>query len=213
VRNSRVPVSVKLRAGMQKDLDFLLRFTKGLEDAGAAWITLHPRIGEQKRRGAADWSQIRFVRERLRIAVIGNGDVQCLEDVFAMLSQTGCDSVMIGRALLARPWLLWQLGEKLGFSAPPGLSHRHAPATPYEEGAEYGAAALHKLELLEKYFDFENGFKRFKFHLRMTCGWLEFGHALSASCSRAKNYSDLRATVLTFFSAQQKMYARTNLRE
>src|SRR5665213_1694659 len=59
VRNSKVPVSVKLRAGIQKDMEFLLRFTKGLEDAGAAWITLHPRVGEQKRRGAADWSQIR----------------------------------------------------------------------------------------------------------------------------------------------------------
>ena len=63
VKNSRVPVSVKLRAGLQKDEEFLVRFVRGLQDAGCAWITLHPRLGEQKRRGSADWSQIGRVRE------------------------------------------------------------------------------------------------------------------------------------------------------
>ncbi|MGZ3723893.1 MAG: tRNA dihydrouridine synthase [Bdellovibrionales bacterium] len=213
VRNSGVPVSVKLRAGMQKDLDFLLRFTRGLEDAGAAWITLHPRVGEQKRRGAADWSQIRVVRESLKIPVIGNGDVQCSEDVFAMLTETGCDSVMVGRALAARPWMLWQIGERLGFPAPPGFEDRAAPATPLEEGAEFGRATLHLIDLLERYFDFEAGYKRIKFHLRMTCGWLEFGHALNTYCSRCHSYEDLRAAVTKFFLAPQKMYVRTNLRE
>jgi len=220
VRNSDVPVSVKLRAGIQKDTEFLLKFTRGLEDAGASWITLHPRVGEQKRRGAADWSQIRTVREALRIPVIGNGDVQCADDVFAMLSETGCDAVMVGRALSARPWLMWQIGETLGFPAPPDLvgrpeanGGRSAPRTPYEEGAEFGRASLHMLEILERYFPFEGGYKRFLFHLRMTNGWLEFGHALMAACSRAKGYGDLRTTVLTFFEGPQKMYARTNLRE
>lgn len=213
VRNSRIPVSVKLRAGMQKDLEFLKRFTKGLEEAGASWITLHPRVGEQKRRGAADWSQIKIVRENLKIPVIGNGDVQCAEDVFAMLEQTGCDSVMVGRALSARPWLLWQIGENLGFETPPEFTGRRAPSTPYEEGAEFGTAALHKIDLLEKYFSFEDGFKRFKFHLRMTGGWLEFGHTLHAKCSRAHSYSELRTTISEFFAGPQKMYARTSLRE
>jgi tRNA-dihydrouridine synthase B len=213
VRNSDVPVSVKLRAGLQKDIDFLLRFTRGLEEAGAAWITLHPRLGEQKRRGAADWSQIRTVREALKIPVIGNGDVQCADDVFAMLKETGCDAVMVGRALSARPWLMWQIGETLGFRPPPDSEGRSAPRTPFEEGAESGRAILHLIDVLEQYFSFEAGFTRFKFHLRMTSGWLEFGHALMASCSRGKSFVDLRDTVSRFFASPQKMYARTNLRE
>jgi tRNA-dihydrouridine synthase len=213
VRHSSVPVSVKLRAGLQKDEDFLLRFVRGLEEAGAAWITLHPRVGEQKRRGAADWSQIGRVREAVGLPVIGNGDVQCAEDVFAMLAGTGCDAVMAGRALAARPWLMWQVGERLGFAAPVAFRGQAAPNDPESEGVEYGRACLFLLDALERYFDFEGGAKRFRFHLRMTSGWLEFGHALGAKAARGQTYADLRATVEEFFAVPQRMFSRTQLRE
>jgi tRNA-dihydrouridine synthase len=212
-RHSHVPVSVKLRAGLQNDAEYLLNFVKGLEEAGASWITLHPRVGAMKRRGAADWTQIRLVREHVRIPVIGNGDVQCWEDGLAMLETAGCDAVMIGRALAARPWLLWQLGEKLGFESPPDCKDRVAPQTPLEEGAESGRALKYFLELLEHYFPFEAGFTRFRFHLRMTCGWLEFGHHLFAKASSAKSYEQLRVVLNEFFNVEQKMMKRTALRE
>lgn len=212
VRNSSVPVSVKLRAGLQNDIEYLIQFVRGLEEAGASWITLHPRVGHMKRRGAADWNQIRVVRESLKIAVVGNGDVQCADDVFAMFEQSGCDQVMVGRALAARPWLLWQVGEKLGFAPPPGFSGP-APSDPYDEGREFGKAAIHFLEELERYFPFASGFTKFRFHLRMTTGWLEFGHSLFAQATRAKSYEELRATVFKFFECPQKMYPRTALRE
>ncbi len=213
VRHAKVPVSVKLRAGLQNDEAFLLKFVAGLQEAGAAWITLHPRVGEQKRRGAADWSQIRRVRESLKIPVIGNGDVQCADDVFTMLDDTGCDSVMVGRALAARPWLMWQVGARMGSAPPVEFSQRGLPTTPFEEGAEYGHAGLFLLETLEKFFPFEAGFTRFRFHLRMTCGWLEFGHALFAKVSNAKSYEGLRTVVDDFFVIPQRMVARTSLRE
>lgn len=101
----------------------------------------------------------------------------------------------------------------LGFEAPPDFKGRSAPRTPEEEGAEYGAATLTFLEALEKHFSFEEGFKRLKFHQRMTCGWLEFGHALQAASSRAKTFGDLRETTLKFFSCEQRMFAKTHLRE
>lgn len=213
VKHSSVPVSVKLRAGLQNDKEYLLRFVRGLEEAGAAWITLHPRLGHMKRRGTADWAQIRLAREALTIPVIGNGDVQCVEDVFAMAEISGCDAVMVGRALAARPWLMWQVGERLGFSAPAAFAGLKAPQTPFEEGQEYGRAALYLLDLLERFFDFEAGAKRFRFHLRMTAGWLEFGHHLTASCAKAKTYEELRESVARFFEGDQKMYSRTALRE
>jgi tRNA-dihydrouridine synthase len=213
VRHASVPVSVKLRAGLQSDPAFLARFVRGLEDAGAAWLTLHPRLGAMKRRGQADWTQIREVREVVRLPVIGNGDVQCAEDVFRLFEVSGCDAVMVGRALAARPWLLWQVGERLGFASPPGLEGLKAPATPAEEGAEFGRACLLLLDALEKYFDFEGGAKRFRFQIRMTCGWLEFGHHLFALASRGQDYGGLRGAVHEFFSTPQKMVARTQLRE
>jgi tRNA-dihydrouridine synthase B len=213
VKNARVPVSVKLRAGLQKDEEFLLRFVRGLQDAGCAWITLHPRLGEQKRRGTADWSQIARVREALHIPVIGNGDVQCAEDVFSLLQISGCDAVMVGRALAARPWLMWQVGEQLGFAPPPEFVGRTAPSTPYDEGAEYGRALAYFIATLEHYFAFEGGAKRLRFHLRMTCGWLEFGHALMAALSRGHTYAELRESAERFFSVPQRMVSRTSLRE
>ncbi len=212
VRSARVPVSVKLRAGLQNDLEYLIEFVKGLEEAGASWITLHPRVGHMKRRGAADWAQIRQVREKIKIPVVGNGDVQNLEDVFAMLEQTGCDAVMVGRALVARPWLLWQVGERLGFS-PPAQFEGQAPSTAEEEGREYGRAALFLLSELERHFSFEEGAKRFRFYVRMTMGWLEFGQHLFSLVSRAKSYKDLSEALLEFFSAEQRMSPRTQLRE
>ncbi len=221
VRHSPVPVSVKLRAGLQNDMKFLADFVGGLESAGAAWLTLHPRVGHMKRRGAADWSQIKFVRDRVKCPVVGNGDVQCAEDVFQMMSETGCDSVMVGRALAARPWLLWQVGEQLGFGAPEvfagdsadGSDGVRAPATPEEEGCEYGRAALFQLAELERYFTFEDGAKRFRFYIRMTMGWLEFGQHLFALVSRGKSYADLRGSLVSFFAVEQRMSPRTQLRE
>ncbi len=213
VRHAGVPVSVKLRAGLQQDEEFLLRFVRGLEAAGAAWITLHPRLSTQKRRGVADWGQIARVRSALKIPVLGNGDVQCFEDVLAMLTQTGCDSVMIGRALAARPWLMWQVGEALGMANPDGHEGETVPSTETEEGAEYGRACLLLLTTLERYFTPEDGLKRFRFHLRMTSGWLEFGHALMTICARGKSYAELRGGVATFFVNPQRMYKRTSLRE
>lgn len=207
------PVSVKLRAGLQNDEDFLVRFVRGLEDAGAAWVTLHPRVGAMKRRGAADWTQIRRVRASVAMPVIGNGDVQCCEDVFTLMEVSDCDSVMVGRALAARPWLMWQVGERLGFSPPPEFAGQIAPQSAHEEGAAYGEACLYLLATLQHYFAFEAGAKRFRFHLRMTCGWLEFGHALMAKASRGASYADLRTTVTEFFTIPQRMVLRTALRE
>lgn len=211
-KGRKLPVSVKLRAGLQNDLSYLKTFVRGLEDAGADWVTLHPRVGHMKRRGQADWAQIRQVRDHVGLAILGNGDVQCAEDVFAMAEQTGCDGVVVGRALAARPWLMWQVGEKLGFPCPEGFSGS-APKTPEEEGCEFGRAALSFIDELEKAFSWDEGGKRFRFYLRMTIGWLEFGQHLFGRSSRAKSYEELRAVVQDFFASEQRMFPRTALRE
>jgi tRNA-dihydrouridine synthase len=212
VRNTRLPVSVKLRAGMQNDRDYLLKFTKGLSGAGASWITLHPRVAADKRRGRADWDQIRFLTEELAIPVIGNGDVQTVDDVFSMLETTGCAGVMVGRALTARPWLLWQVGKRLGFENPPGFSGE-PPSTPLEEGAEYGRALRFFIETLREHFSEEDGLKRLKFFVRVSMVWLEFGQTLWADVSKCKTLGEALQATDRFFSMPQRMTGKTQLRE
>ena len=212
VRHAKVPVSVKLRAGLQSDRGYLLDFVCGLEQAGASWLTLHPRTAEQKRRGRADWSQIAEVRAKVNCAVIGNGDIQTSEDVQVMLRETGCDAVMAGRALLARPWLLWQIGEDLGWPAPPGRAGA-APRTRLEEGAAYGEALLFLIERLQTYFTLEQGLRRLRFFLRTSSPWLLYGHALTSAMSRAQTYEACAQTVREFFLKPQEMVPRTELRQ
>lgn len=212
VRNTQLPVSVKLRAGLQNDREYLFKFSKGLAEAGASWVTLHPRVAADKRRGRADWDQIGFLQKELPIPVIGNGDVQTCEDVFAMLETTGCSGVMVGRAFTARPWLMWQVGKKLGFENPVGMVGE-PPLTPLEEGAEYGRALRFFIETLREYFSLEDGMKRLKFYVRVSQVWLEFGHSLWASISKCRDYNQALAAVDVFFSLPQKMMSKTQLRE
>ncbi|MFN8848043.1 MAG: tRNA-dihydrouridine synthase family protein, partial [Bdellovibrionales bacterium] len=104
-RSTKLPVSVKLRAAdSDVGFEYLYDFVMGLREAGADWICLHPRTAEQKRRGRADWSQIKELKKRVNFPIVGNGDVQTIDDVYRMKEQTGCDLVMSGRGLAARPW-------------------------------------------------------------------------------------------------------------
>lgn len=229
-RHSTVPVSVKLRAvGSSKSVVQLIDFVSRLVDAGADWITLHPRTAEQQRRGQADWSQIAALKQALKVPVIGNGDVQVAEDVFQMLSKTGADKVMVGRALAARPWLMWQVGERMGLAAPADQIRRNsvlvdgcglrAPAGELAEGAEYGKALLKLIDFCEEDFVFGAGcseslaLRKMFFYIKTTHVWLEFGHSLMALSSRAKTLQELRASVHRFFETPQRMFAKTELRQ
>jgi len=219
VASSSLPVSVKLRAApaehassSDESLEYLLRFAEGLQTAGARWVTLHPRTAAQKRRGSADWSQIRTLKQHLKIGVIGNGDIQTADDALRMLHETGCDLAMIGRALTARPWLFWQLGERLGFEPPIGRVGR-APQTPEEEGAEYGRALLRLLELHLEFFSEPLALRKFRFFVRTGSPWLMFGHQLYALTTAASSGGEMKNALERFFSQGQSMSLRTELRQ
>lgn len=219
-KNSTVPISVKLRAvGSSQSVPELIQFVNTLVEAGADWITLHPRTAEQKRRGCADWSQITELKKNCKVPIIGNGDIQTVEDVLQMLQQTNCDKVMAGRALAARPWMMWQLGEVLGFEAPVEFQSRKAPVTLAEEGAEYGRMLLKFIDYCEYYFMEKAGatesitMRKISFFVRTTHVWLQFGHSLMSAVSVAKNLVELRQNVAQFFSTEQLMMKKTELRQ
>ncbi len=109
VRNTDKPVTVKMRKGFNDESINAVECAKAAEAAGASAVTIHGRTREQYYQGKADWEIIRKVKESLRIPVIGNGDVTCGADALRMMSETGCDGVMIGRGALGNPWIFQDL--------------------------------------------------------------------------------------------------------
>lgn len=108
-----VPVTAKIRSGWDNTCINAVEVAGIVEDAGASAITVHPRTREQRYGISADWSIIKEVKDTLSIPVIGNGDIRTCYDADAMISETNCDAVMIGRGVLGNPWLIKQCIEYL----------------------------------------------------------------------------------------------------
>lgn len=106
----RVPVTVKMRKGIDEDHLTYLDAGRIARDAGVSWVALHGRTAAQMYAGTADWSAIsRLVEELDGFPVLGNGDIFSAGDALAMVEQTGCSGVVVGRGCLGRPWLFGQL--------------------------------------------------------------------------------------------------------
>ena len=106
VNSVSVPVTVKIRSGWDFSSINAVEVSKAIESAGASCIALHARTRSQGYSGKADWSIIKQVKENVKIPVIGNGDINSCYDAEKMISETGCDAVMIGRACIGNPWLI-----------------------------------------------------------------------------------------------------------
>ena len=115
-----VPVTVKLRMGVDdRHLTFLDAGTAA-EEEGAAAVSLHARTAEQLYAGNARWAAITALKETVRtIPVLGNGDIWEAADALRMVEETGCDGVVVGRGCLGRPWLFRDLDAAFTASAPP----------------------------------------------------------------------------------------------
>lgn len=125
-----IPVSVKMRKGIDDDHLTYLDAGRAARDAGVVAVALHARTAEEYYSGKADWSAISKLREALPdTQVLGNGDIWSATDAVEMMKQTGVDGVVVGRGCLGRPWLFGDLeramvaylaGDELadGFAAP-----------------------------------------------------------------------------------------------
>lgn len=102
------PVTVKMRIGWDEDHIYAVENAQAVERAGGKAVAIHGRTRAQMYRGKANWDIIRQVKETVSIPVIGNGDVASPQDAKRMLDTTGCDAVMIGRAALGNPWMLYR---------------------------------------------------------------------------------------------------------
>ncbi|MEM0908287.1 MAG: tRNA dihydrouridine synthase DusB [Pseudomonadota bacterium] len=100
-----VPVTVKMRLGFDTTQRNAPELARRAEAEGARLVTVHGRTRCQRYKGRADWPAIKAVKEAVSIPVVANGDCQDVGDARAMLTQSGADAVMIGRAALGAPWL------------------------------------------------------------------------------------------------------------
>lgn len=105
VKNSKKPVTLKIRKGWDDNSINALEIAKIAEDCGICAITIHGRTREQYYSGQADWDIIGEVKSQISIPVIGNGDVTSVEDAIRIKDHTGCDAIMIGRGAQGNPWI------------------------------------------------------------------------------------------------------------
>jgi nifR3 family TIM-barrel protein len=102
------PVTVKMRMGWDPDHIYAVQNAQAVERAGGKAVALHGRTRVQMYEGKSNWDIIREVKQSVNIPVIGNGDVETPQDAKRMLEETGCDGVMIGRAALGNPWMIYR---------------------------------------------------------------------------------------------------------
>ncbi len=130
--NTKLPVTVKIRTGWSHDKITAPEFAKMIEQAGAAAVAVHGRTWTDGFGGTVDRSVIAAVKKAVSIPVIGNGDILRYQDGLAMMEETGCDAVMIGRGALGNPFVFRPESRPANVAGIIPALHRH-------------------LELIEKY--------------------------------------------------------------
>jgi nifR3 family TIM-barrel protein len=149
-----VPVTAKFRIGIDEAHHTYLDAGRIAEAEGAAAVSLHARTAAQRYSGQADWTHIARLKEAVTsIPVLGNGDIFSAGDALAMMAQTSCDGVVVGRGCLGRPWLFGELQAAFaGEPVPPGpnlgtvaaVLRRHAELLVEHDGTDKGIRDLRK---------------------------------------------------------------------
>jgi nifR3 family TIM-barrel protein len=166
-----VPVTVKLRIGVDAAHVTYLDSGRIAEDEGAAAVTLHARTAEQLYSGTADWDAIGRLKQAVTtIPVLGNGDLWEASDALAMMASTGCDGVVVGRGCLGRPWLFRDLA----------AAFRGEPVDPPPGLGEICSMMLVHLDLLCGLFGEDLGTRQFRKHT----GWYLTGFPVGPAVRR-----------------------------
>lgn len=168
-----VPLTVKMRKGIDDDHLTYLEAGRAAEAAGVAAIALHGRTAAQHYSGTADWDAIARLKEAVTtVPVLGNGDIWQAEDALRMMDATGCDGVVVGRGCLGRPWLFGDL-----VAAFEGRQERFRPSL-----LEVFAVFRRHAELLVEFFGDEDRACR---DIRKHVAWYGKGYPMGGDVRRA----------------------------
>ncbi|MEM8852790.1 MAG: tRNA dihydrouridine synthase DusB [Pseudomonadota bacterium] len=185
-----VPVTVKMRLGYDRTLMTAPELAARAEAEGAQMITVHGRTRCQRYKGHADWPALRRVREAITIPLVANGDVTCLADARQILTESGADGVMIGRAAVGAPWLVGEIGSALvGDRAPP-------------ERPSLASLAGEHLERLCAHYGTALGLKMIRKHIAGYAAHLSFVDvAARTKALTAESLPEARAALVRLFAA------------
>lgn len=182
VRAVRKPVTVKIRKGFDDAHVNAVEIAKIVEEAGGAAVAVHGRTREQYYSGKADWEIIRRVKEAVSIPVIGNGDVTSGETALAMMRQTGCDGVMIGRGAQGNPWIFRELAE-----------YERTGTMPERPSGETVKEAMLRHARLQMEFKGEYlGIREMRKHVAWYTKGLEGAARLRDAINRVESYQELK---------------------
>ncbi|MEV7620943.1 tRNA dihydrouridine synthase DusB [Microbacterium sp. NPDC089321] len=182
-----VPLTVKMRKGINRDHLTFLDAGRAAEDAGAAAVALHARTASEYYSGHADWSAIGELKQAVTsIPVLGNGDIWSAGDAVRMMEETGCDGVVVGRGCLGRPWLFGELAAALG---PSGADER--PVVDATLGFVKDAFRRHAELLVEFFEDEDRGCKDIRKHVAWYFKGYPVGGELRAALARASTLQEI----------------------
>jgi len=205
----RIPFTVKFRAGWNDDEIVCVELARLAENCGLGAVALHARTREQGYSGNARWEWIASVKQAVKIPVIGNGDIRSPEDACAVVAQTGCDAVMIGRMAPANPWIFRQI-EQYVYRPP------HVGADAFVRPAEHSSAKklydepteADRYQMIRTYFQMllEEGMPGAEGKMKQFASWFTHGipggAALRKAIYEAKSGAEILSRVEEFFEGR-----------
>ncbi len=186
----KVPLTIKIRSGWDKDQINAVQISKIAEDCGVDAVTLHPRTRVQGFRGGADWKLIGELKRSIHIPVIGNGDVTTKVLARRMLEETNCDGVMIGRGALGNPWIFGPAGSELsagGENVLPSMDERER-------------VIGYHFSLIQNHYRDSKALKEMKKHLALYTRGLRSSASFRTTLFKIKERGPLLETMRSFFN-------------
>ena len=209
----KIPFTVKFRAGWSDDEIVCVELARMAESCGLGAVALHARTREQGYSGTARWEWIASVKQGVKIPVIGNGDIRSPEDACAIVAQTGCDAVMIGRMAPANPWIFRQIEQYVsgatGVLARPAEQSSTvlpgAASKPYDEPTE-----ADRYQMIRTYFQMllEEEMPGTEGKMKQFASWFTHGipggAALRKAIYEARSGAEILGRVEEFFESRMQ---------
>jgi len=207
----KIPFTVKFRAGWNDDEIVCVELARMAESCGLDAVALHARTREQGYSGNARWEWIASVKQSVKIPVIGNGDIRSPEDACAIVAQTGCDAVMIGRMAPANPWIFRQIEQyvsRVGTGDPARPAERSSAANAASGKLYAEPTQADRYQMIRTYFQMllEEEMPGAEGKMKQFASWFTHGvpggAALRKAIYEAKSGAEILAQVENFFEAK-----------